>query len=262
MKPKFQLAWVSTKWKKAKSRSVEANRPILLLLVEYANRRITRQLRQIVLVINPNFDSMRWKNRSRQESLEGYFISRSSPSNSYLWDRLDLSTMNSFLELGSNSGNRLIEIASRFPNKTFVGVDINNSAVTLGNEWVVSHGIENLEFMHADITSPEFYLSLRNRKFDCVVTWATLIYVHPLRIGKLLQFIAEITSKRIVLIEQNDPHLQRFPKYLGVPVRHEPTWVRNYQKIFSVINVDRSLDLKLIPVPREIWLPGGGWRSG
>jgi SAM-dependent methyltransferase len=201
---------------------------------------------------------MRWKTRNQEEARLGYLVNRSAESNNFLWDLIDLSRINTILELGSNSGNRLIEVASRFPEKTFVGVDINISAVTLGNEWAITKGIENLTFIHADITSPQFYAYFLNRKFDCVVTWATLIYIHPVRIKKLVQFLLAITSKQIVLIEQNDSRLGVFPKYLGIPVPGEPTWVRNYEKIFSSVKSHKTFDVNLEPVSEEIWHPGGG----
>lgn len=91
------------------------------------------------------------------------------------------------------------------------------------------------------------------------MTWATLIYIHPVRIKNLVQFLLAITSKQIVLIEQNDSRLGVFPKYLGIPVPGEPTWVRNYEKIFSSVKSHKTFDVILEPVSEEIWHPGGDW---
>lgn len=260
---KFEL-WstrVRAKWNKARARAAGENKSTLLVLICYINRKVTRRLQQVLLVIDPDFDFMKWKTRSQEEALRGYLVNRSAPSNNFLWDLVDLNRMDTILELGSNSGNRLIEVASRFPEKTFVGVDINISAVTLDNEWANTKGIKNLEFIHADITSPQFYAHFLNRKFDCLVTWASLIYIHPIRIKKLIQFLLAITSKQIVLIEQNDSRLRVFPKYLGIPVPGEPTWVRNYEKILSLVKSDKTFDVNLKPVPEEIWHPGGGFTT-
>ena len=65
--------------------------------------------------------------------------------------------------------------------------------------------------------------------------------------------------KQIIMIEQHNSHLNKFPKYFGVQVRREPTWVRNYEKLLNKIHYSKLESIEIFPVPVEIWHPGGGW---
>jgi SAM-dependent methyltransferase len=175
-----------------------------------------------------------------------------------LWENIQMKNVTSVLELGSLSGYRLFEAAEKFPHCKFTGVDFSVSGVTESKLEAKRRGLSNLEFIHCDITSDQFYESFAEKRFDVVFSFATLMYIHPRDIRKLIGFITKLAIWQVVLIEQSSSRLQAYPFYLGAPVNRNPNWIRNYGKI-----LDESLELRQhinleVPVPSEIWSPGGG----
>lgn len=262
---KFKYGVTSAKFhakklvQKARSKASTEGKSLAGVFWDYLVRKTTGFVRRRLVLLNPSFDYMKWKNRSEEQAREELFFNRPPSSNEFLWNLIDMSKVESILEIGSNSGNRLYEVAKRFPEKRFVGVDINLSAVKIGEDWAKSNQIPNLEFFQADITSEKFYEHFENFKFDLVFSWASLIYIHPTKIRRLIQFLLEMANQQLLIIEQNDPSLVRFPKYLGVPVHREPTWLRNYGKIVDVTHTNKIVSYQVLSVPFDVWHPGGGW---
>lgn len=244
---------------KVRLKATTENRTNLWVVTDYLFRKISSFIRLKMVLFNPNFDYMKWRERSKDQAMDEFFVNRPTSSNEFLWRLADLTQIHTVLELGSNSGSRLRDMAIHFPEKYFVGVDIDLAAVNIGNEWAKLNQIGNFQLFHSDITSEKFYNQFSNQKFDLIFSWASLIYIHPTRIMKLLKFLLQSANKQIVIIEQHNSRLTKFPKYLGVRVRKEPTWVRNYEYLVDRIDTDKVKGLKVLPVPTEIWHPGGGW---
>ena len=86
-----------------------------------------------------------------------------------------------------------------------------------------------------------------------------MIYIHPLKIKKVLKFILSSAKNKIILIEQIDDTLISWPIYLGKQINGGPNWVRNYEKIFRAILPDHvSVRYEYITIPNAVWAPGGG----
>jgi SAM-dependent methyltransferase len=176
----------------------------------------------------------------------------------FLWRNIQMLKVTSVLELGSLSGYRLFEAAEKFPHCKFTGVDISLSGVTESKQEARRRGLTNLEFIHCDVTSDQFYASFAGKRFDVVFSFATLMYIHPKDIRKLMSFITNLATLQVVLIEQASSRINVYPFYLGSPVNRNPNWIRNYGKI-----LDETLNLRKYikfeeSVPSEIWSPGGG----
>ena len=176
----------------------------------------------------------------------------------FLWGIIELDRISSVLELGSLSGYRLFDLAEKYPNCKFSGVDISVSGVVESRLEAERRGLSNLEFFHLDITSDEFYELFKNRHFDVVFSFATLMYIHPTEIRKLIQFICRLALNQVVLLEQSTSRLTWYPFYLGVPVFRNPNWIRNYRKILLQNSKSRNCSISEFSVPDEIWSPGGG----
>ncbi len=59
------------------------------------------------------------------------------------------------LELGCAGGIMLSTLAERFPNTTFVGVDILQQAIDNANRIVQGKGLKNISFIQADVSAVE-----------------------------------------------------------------------------------------------------------
>ena len=240
------------------ARSRAQGKAFSIVLFESLYSRLTFVLKWIWFLINPKFDYMGWKKRTTQDSFDRYALNRSSQSNLFLWNRMDIEKSKSVLEIGSNSGNRIIELAKRHPSTVFHGYDVNLPAIELGNQVAKNEKITNLKFFVRDVSNLECKNATDYLKYDVVVSWATLIYVHPRNIRKSIRFIVESTNKRIILIEQQSLKSARLNVFKGgVPLFLEPTWKRNYLELISSIS-DRRFCYNICEVPKEIWNPGGG----
>lgn len=175
-----------------------------------------------------------------------------------LWENIQMTNVTSVLELGSLSGYRLYDAAEKFPHCKFTGVDISVNGVAESKLEAKRRGLSNLEFIHCDITSDQFYASFAEKHFDVVFSFATLMYIHPRDIRKLMRFITQLAISQVVLIEQSSSRMQIYPFYLGTPVNRNPNWIRNYGKILDEsLNLREHIKIEL-SVPIEIWSPGGG----
>ena len=138
------------------------------MVADYPLRRFINFCRLKLVLFNPDFDYMKWRERSKEKIMSEFFVNRPSSSNEFPWNLVDLTQIDTVLELGSNSGNCLRDMATLFPNKHFVGVDIDLAVVNVRNEWAESNQVRNLQLFHADITSTNFYHQFSNQKFDLI----------------------------------------------------------------------------------------------
>jgi len=215
----------------------------------------------LLILMGKRFDFFKWK--TLDVSSIDFWNPRLNSSKrelqtDFLWRNIQMTEVKSVLELGSLSGYRLFEAAEKFPDCKFTGVDISLSGVTESKLEAKRRGLSNLEFIHCDITSEKFYRSFAKERFDVVFSFATLMYIHPKDIKKLMNFVTNLAILQLVLIEQSSSRLNAYPLYLGSPVSRNPNWIRNYGRI-----LDESLKFRRhtkveVPVPNEIWSPGGG----
>ncbi len=228
------------------------------ILLESLVVRLTHILKWLRFLINPKFDYMGWARSTTHDSLSRYAINRDNPTNFFLWDRIDIGESKSVLEIGSNSGNRIIDFAKRNSATVFHGYDINVPAIELGNRLVESEKITNLRFFVKDVSNLEFNDLTNHLRYDVVISWATLIYVHPRKIQAVIRFLVECTNKRIILIEQQSLSVPKLSVFrYGMPIFLQPTWKRNYLQLISLAS-KRKFNYNICEVPEEIWNPGGG----
>ncbi len=198
------------------------------------------------------FDSQSkyWK-KIAVEELRRTWDSRFAAGSEYLTTVLDEIKFASLLELGSNCGNRLFTIAALNPTARLVGIDISNLAVEYGNQWLAAEGVNNARLERRRIEDLDYY---GEGSFDIVFSWASLIYIPPRRIARVLENILRIAARAVVLIEMQSGSADRRKK----GTYHDPgNWKRNYLALLEDLGVNPSR-LKCVPVAKEIWSPGGG----
>lgn len=200
----------------------------------------------------------KWATRIEIDSINGYLINRNAESNLFLSQILDNLKWNVLVEIGSNCGNRIIEIAKRNPTKILYGIDLNRPSVQIGNLVASKESIANIEFFPVDIRSPEFRTFLVHKSPDCLISWATLITIHPFYIEEIFRTINNSSLKTLILIEQHDSLMNTIFTYRGVISKGSGNWKRNYEKIIRKVSND-SWQIDFIEVPLTVWSPGGGY---
>jgi SAM-dependent methyltransferase len=176
----------------------------------------------------------------------------------YLWSFIDMAGKNTVLEIGCLTGYRIFEQAKLYPNVQFVGVDISQDAVDTANLEAINQGISNVTFECYDVTSREFFEDYSDKRFDVIFSFATLICIHPFKIKPLIKFMLNNSNKQVIMIEQNNDKLQSWPFYLGVPIRNNPNWMRNYARTCNSVTTPEDFEFIQTSVPIAIWNAGGG----
>ena len=216
--------------------------------------KLNAPVRYLASWLNSNKTINPWISKSGEDA-QGYLDLLKGNSSEFLWNHLDDNFPKTVLELGCNSGSRLFSRAINQPKTSFIGVDINKEAINVARSYALENRIQNIDFICADISKPQdVFHKLHDAKFDLIFTWATLIYIHPIRIENVIKEIM-IHSKRLILIEQHNPKMRILPK--GIPTSGGNNWVRNYQKLIEKYQLD-SQTLLVSKVPNSIWQPGGG----
>ncbi len=229
--------------------------------VNLGNMRLIRAAKAIVrltmLIFQRTATKKRWSLRTSDQAIDGYLSQIEGPNSYFLVDFFDPMQSKSFLEIGSNCGNRLIPLALKFPKTHFVGVDINRDAIIIGQEYIRERAIPNVTLLQFDITAEEFHEFLKGNYFDIVFSWATLIYLHPLDLVRLLRSLL-IGTKRFVFIEQMYSRKNKFfPRSL--PARNFLQWKHDFIGIIEdELNSNQNLVFTYSSVPSHIWNPAGG----
>lgn len=197
-----------------------------------------------------------WSSKG-DESAGDYWDSVNHPHRKFLLEKIAAHyPFDSILEIGCNSGPNLALIARTFPTVTRIcGVDINSSAIEKGRAMASSSGLWNVEFikMKADCLS-----SIPDYSYDIVFSDATLIYIGPDKIEKVLFDMMRISAKAIVLNEwdlMNDRSLCEKNSFYWWG-----HWVHNYRSILSRhIPLDK---IKSTKITRDVWNDDGWSKFG
>lgn len=80
------------------------------------------KIRRYFLLVNPSYDFYGWKTRSLETARVDLLSVTAKVKNSYFQTQVDFSVSGNFLELGSNSGIQLFELARKYPSWGWVCV--------------------------------------------------------------------------------------------------------------------------------------------
>jgi cyclopropane fatty-acyl-phospholipid synthase-like methyltransferase len=213
--------------------------------------------RAIRLITQKSALKTQWEKRNSHDSIVGYLSQIESKGSKFLANYLDLSGTKTFLELGSNCGNRLLPLALKFPNTQFTAIDINSAAIELGKEQTQKLGLQNVTMLTMDITSNEFFEFIGKNTYDMVFSWATFMYLHPRDLRKLVRTLSK-SSKKFVLIEQCISQASVYG-FNSLPARNLMQWKHNYIAIFTRCKPSEfEIHFELGDLPPGLWEPGGG----
>ena len=159
------------------------------------------------------------------------------------------SPINSILEVGCGTGLNPYLLSQEFPNAKIIGIDINNNSIQYGNTYFKHKGIANIELMTGKADKLQQF---QDKSFDVVFTDATLIYIGPDKIRKVVKEILRISSKGIVLLEWNWFGNMKYPD--GIFIDH---WVKSYEELLN--NLFPEGDVQIIKLPSGMFNEDKNW---
>jgi SAM-dependent methyltransferase len=213
--------------------------------------------RYVLIALYPRYNANRWAARTSLDSLH-FLHPENDPTSKLLTQLLERYDFTSAFEIGGNCGGRLFELAGKYPHKNFYCSDLNTNALKVGQQEAIRRSISNIEYLQFDGQNRVDLDQCKELKnSDLVFSWATLIYIHPVYISKLLSCIVTSKCKTLVLVEQDDPRLNWFfkpGKIIG-----KTNWSRDYESLIKKICKKHNVfyELYRTPCPSSMWNPGG-----
>ena len=156
----------------------------------------------------------------------------------------------SVLEIGCGYGPNLEHLARRFPDVQVLGIDINPNSVREGNVRLAELGFNRVRLAMGRADA----LPFTDRSIDIVFTDATLLYIGPDKIMKVIAEMTRVSRRALLFIELHDMESGSRHVYT------EDGWVRDYRKLLNHFFSDDSLTLTKIPA--GVWSEGRWARLG
>ena len=150
----------------------------------------------------------------------------------------------SVLEVGCNSGPNLYRLAKAISDSRLVGIDLNQNAITRGNERFRELGMVNVELR---VGKADDLQEFKDVSFDVVFSDAVMIYVGKDKIDRVIDEMLRVAKKGVVLIEWHQEGTKAKGKYLY----NKGYWIRDYTAL-----LDERLDVKAVKttsLTREDW---------
>jgi len=186
-----------------------------------------------------SFHEKKWKERTGNNwIIEGYWKGIKHAHRQFLIKYILEKNIKSVLEIGCNCGPNLRILLEKNPHLILRGIDINAESIDIGNKKFKQMKKGDIKLFERNIDNLTLF---SDNSFDVVFSDAVLIYIAPDKIKNILQELLRISSKRLVLLEQNNHHKS---KYCG-------HWIHNYKKLLSTfIPIEK---IELIKLPYHIW---------
>ena len=148
----------------------------------------------------------------------------------------------SLMEVGCGAGANLKKILHHFSNKQLVGIDVNKDAIEVASKNFIG-GIFKVGSVEEIPASDE--------SVDVVLSDATLIYVGPGRIRKVMRELGRVTRRKLVLCELHEESMWK-------------RWLYRFRTGYNVYNYKELLDelgaydVQMVKIPKNVW-PGDPW---
>lgn len=209
----------------------------------------------------PYENTSKWVKWSKEDSINSFYHNQNSDSQEYLGKLMSKYEFNTLLEIGGNCGGRLFNLAQSNPSSQFICTDVSPNALDAGEEIKSQKKISNIEYRILDVqNNKQTEILFKQYKPEIIFSWATLIYVHPIFINRVIRNIVDSECKYFILIEQDSKNLNKL-FYRGLLTKLGPNWLRNYEFLVKkAIKRKKNLNFSVerIECPSNIWNPGGG----
>lgn len=150
----------------------------------------------------------------------------------------------SLWEVGCGPGANLVRIVKDIPNKQLGGCDVNEDAIALARK-TFNGGRFHVE------SSEDMLLS--DRAVDIVLSDASLIYIGPTKIKKVLGEMKRIGRNQLLLCELHEPKWWK-------------RWIYRFKTGYNVYDYKKLLEgmgcykVGVFKIPKEYW-PGTPWET-
>lgn len=205
-------------------------------------------------IMGARFQELRWKIRHRVKKnwAQSYIQSTKHPHRSILVEKISTyAPLKTVLEIGCNTGPNLYLLAKKFPDTHFYGIDINTDAIAQGKKWLRD---EKIDTINLAVGLADNLGKFQDKSIDVVFTDATLMYVCPDKIKKVLCEMVRIARKAIILHEFHDEMLRADNSFNGRS--YDAHWIYNYEK--CVQTLIPSPHIEVTNQSKKIW-GGTGW---
>lgn len=200
----------------------------------------------------------RWRSRDEEDARRYWENDLNGARAAYLGDAIRRYSPHSALEVGCNCGNILLQLSRLHPGLALTGIDLNRAAVRKGREWLSQAGATGITLIEG---SAEELEDKAPGPYDIVFSLASLIYVPPASIAKVLSAMIRASRKAVILMEMQAEGPARDEYVLGEFCRVkglcQGNWKRDYPAIIDGLGLPVA-SVSVTSVPREVWQPGGG----
>ena len=220
-------------------------------------RRFRAMYIQARTTLQPSFQSHIWAGERGDPAHLNYMSELDSVRNKVLWEVLRSFHPQTVVEIGSSLGSKIVTFAKDNPGMKLVGLDINPNAVEKGQLIADEMQLDNLTFEVFDIAKNSISDLKLEMKDTVIFSWATLIYIHPINIVKVLKSILKQEPLGFVFIEQHSDKLTVSRKR-GKIIHGGPNYIRDYLHLLEKLGAFTKYQIQSYPISSEIWSPGGG----
>jgi ubiquinone/menaquinone biosynthesis C-methylase UbiE len=198
-------------------------------------------------LLGTKLEEERWHKKSQFVNYSGELH---HPHRQFLINRIEHHfPISNILEIGCGRGQNLYLLAKKFPGLTIKGIDINPTVIKFGQKLFSENNIKNVELLEKKADDLSIFT---DKMFDVLFTDATLMYIGPDKIMKVIEDIKRITVKSIILVEWHQEGIKGLGKYDS----HLGLWHRNYSELLTKIFPKEKINISKIPIkfwPDENW---------
>lgn len=154
-------------------------------------------------VLGAFFQEWGWRLRHlyRRGWAEDYLNSIQHPHRNQIIESVAaFSDVESILEIGCASGANLVRLRQALPDAYLFGVDINRQGIKVAREYF---GARNDGKIVLDLARADRLEGFGDRSVDIVMTDAVLMFITPDKIGMVVDEMARVARKGIILNEYN-----------------------------------------------------------
>lgn len=155
----------------------------------------------------------------------------------------------SLLEVACSCGQNFFTLAPIFPEVKFCGIDRDEHAVNEGKRMFANQ--PNVSLAITDARDLSMY---QDKSFDLVISCAFFLYVWPDDVAPVLQEMFRVAKRKIILMEQHQPHPEGNKNYIGTYYSFKQKvpgyWLRDYKELFARYVPAEKIKIKKVPAPR------------
>jgi hypothetical protein len=220
-------------------------------------RRLRALYIQVRTTLQPSFQSHIWAGERGDPAHLNYLNELDNERNKILWEVLETFHARTVVEIGSSLGSKIVGFAKNNPDVKLVGLDINPKAIEKGQLIADEMKLDHRTFEVFDIVKDSISDLKLEMKSAVIFSWATLIYIHPINIVKVLKSVLKQEPLGFVFIEQHSVKLP-ISRKRGKIIHGGPNYIRDYLHILKRLGAFTNYQIQSYPISMEIWSPGGG----